>query len=118
MTVELKIKSKHLSVEAKIIKFEEAKLLKIAKKLGIPDSDAYNKYISLNSHRKRNVRNENRATFLARAFLANKTYSSAENNCIDIKKRNYYIEPRVLVMVNKYGKSKITKEQLDSWFCT
>jgi len=83
MSVKLKIKSKHLSQEASIIRFEERKLLKNVayhreqhNKLGFNsqydtnnDSD-YRTYVSLNNHRRNDVRNENRATFLARAFIA------------------------------------------------
>ena len=82
MSVELKIKSKHLSVEARIIRFEERKLLKQyrwaeAKHHQTGNNDmyprwhdvAFTSYCSLSKHRKWDVRNENRATFLARAYI-------------------------------------------------
>jgi len=72
---------------------------------------------SLHRHRTWDVRNEQRATFLARAFLQGKPYKTIESKC-DRFKRLYFIEDRVLTMVNKYGKTKITKEQLIEWFKT
>ena len=119
MSVELKVKSKHLSEEARIIRFEEHKQLKQyrwaeAKYHATGNNDmyprwhdkAFNAYLSLNHHRKWDVRNENRATFLARAFIAGVPYTSVE------QKRNpeyegtfeNYILPRVFAMVVKYGK--------------
>jgi hypothetical protein len=49
------------------------------------------------------VRNENRATFLARAYLAGKSYKSIENKCHDPVVLRAYVLPRVCEMVNKYG---------------
>lgn len=122
MSVELKIKSKHLSVEAQIIRFEERKLykqyiwsLQNYHKTGNNDmyprwnDEAFMKYCSLSTHRKWDVRNENRATFLARAYIEGKPYASTEAKR---KPENEYrfntnILPRVVSMVAKYGKSKV-----------
>lgn len=106
MCVELKIKSKHLSVEAKIIRFEEEKLRNRDKA----------KFFSLREHRKLDVRNENRATFLARALLAGKAYKTVERKVHDLPKLYYSILPRVLVMANKYGSVKMTKQDIVDWF--
>ena len=116
MSVELKIKSKHLSEEARIIRFEERKLFKQfewakTKHYETGSNDEYYtfndpawcKWRSLSNHRKWEVRNENRATFLARAYLAGKSYKSVENKCNDTSVLRAYILPRVYEMVNKYG---------------
>jgi hypothetical protein len=91
MSIELKIKSKHLSEEAKIIRFEERKLFKqyqwslnnyraAGHNDMYPrwDDKAFMSYSSLNHHRRWDVRNENRATFLARAYIAGVPYSNVE----------------------------------------
>lgn len=122
MSVELKIKSKHLGVEASIIRFEEQKLLKqyqwsLNQYLKAGNNDmyprwndaAFNSYCSLNKHRRWDVRNENRATFLARAYIAGKAYCSVEQKR---KPENEYtftafIIPRVVAMVAKYGSNKM-----------
>ena len=125
MSVELKIKSKHLGEEARIIRFEEHKLLKqhqwsLNKYRAAGNNDiyprwhdkAYMSYCSLNQHRRWDVRNENRATFLARAYLAGKDYKCVEQKCNDISILYCYIHPRVCEMVNKYGPAdqKISKK--------
>ena len=121
MSVKLKIKSKHLSQEASIIRFEERKLLKNVayhreqhNKLGFNsqydtnnDSD-YRSYTSLNGHRRTDVRNENRATFLARAFIAGMPYKAIENKRKDDELFKYIILPRVIALICKYGSSQET----------
>lgn len=117
MSIELKIKSKHLSEEAKIIRFEERKLLKGIdyrrtkhKASGnnteykVWDDKNWRHYYSLNRHRKWDVRNENRATFLARAYIAGVSYSKVEQKREDEALFNRYIFPRICAMVVKYGK--------------
>ena len=133
MSIELKIKSKHLSLEAKVIRFEERKLKKqirwMANRQALPP-EFENKYQSIHNHRVWNVRNENRATFLARAYLAGKPYRSVEHKRKDDAVFNFYILPRVFEMVNKYGpkedrifkywmaerrKTDFKKEEYDAW---
>ena len=119
MSIELKIKSKHLSEEARIIRFEENKLLKNVQYRRRKHHEAGNNeeykyyndkdhqtYASLNKHRKRDVRNENRATFLARAYIAGVPYNSVEQKRKPERESdfNFYILPRVFAMVVKYGK--------------
>lgn len=106
MSVELKIKSKHLSEEARIIRFEERKYRKQIdwlKEHQQPNESLQYTWFSLNSHRRWDVRNENRATFLARAYLAGKSHAELEANCSDKAFLAQYILPRVCDMVNKYG---------------
>ena len=122
MSIELKIKSKHLALEPKIIRTEEEKLKKRMKHHRSGDTVSSIslewKLHSLTNHRKINVRNESRATHLARAYLANKPY----NYCEKKRKEDYYfqqyIAPRVLAMVIRYGtgeQRKITKETIEEW---
>lgn len=130
MSIELKIKSKHLSEEARIIRFEEKKQLKNTRyklnklresghngDLNLEACELNRSYFSLNHHRRWDVRNENRATFLARAFLENKPYVSVEQKRKSENEYTFrcYIVPRVLTMINKYGNNNLTKEQLLEW---
>jgi hypothetical protein len=109
MSVELKIKSKHLSEEARIIRFEERKLR--GKETPPPI------WFSIRQHRKWDVRNENRATFLARAYLAGKPYASVEKKVKSEGKRDFYIIPRLVAMINKYsGKPPISNHAIKIWF--
>ena len=118
MSIELKIKSKHLALEPNIIRVEEAKL----KKQIYYDRDGNTTKLqqtldSLILHRRWNVRNEARATHLARAFLAGKTYKSAEVKCHDYNFLMLYILPRIHAMVIKYGSAKTTKTDVWDWIC-
>ena len=119
MSVELKVKSKHLSVESQIIRFEERKLRKQIKWLRerqLSSNSLEQKWESLNSHRRHDVRNENRATFLARAYLAGKPYSSVEAKRKPEREYDFQtkILPRVVKLVNKYG-GKTTIEEIREW---
>ena len=106
MSVELKVKSKHLSEEARIIRFEEHKFRKQVdwlKARQMPYAKEHTTMMSLKEHRRKDVRNENRATFLARAFIAGKEYKTVEQKCNDPVVLRAYIFPRLCDMVNKYG---------------
>lgn len=106
MSIELKIKSKHLGLEAQVIRHEENKLkneIRWQSARGTADSKIVSQYQSIHNHRVWDVRNENRATFLARAYLAGKPYKSVEQKIRDLAVLNYYIVPRIFEMVNKYG---------------
>ena len=118
MSIELKIKSKHLSLEAKVIKFEEAKLKKQLRwhsKVQSPNKKLEWKLNSITEHRKWNVRNENRATFLARAFIAGVSYKTVEHKCKDVFLREQQILPRVLSMTKKYHSYKLEMEDILNW---
>jgi hypothetical protein len=119
MSVELKVKSKHLSEEARIIRFEERKLIKqyqwaqdqyraTGNNDMYPrwDDKAFMAYKSLNQHRRWDVRNENRATFLARAYIAGVPYTSVEQKRKPETESYFQILtlPRVWAMIAKYGK--------------
>jgi hypothetical protein len=121
MSIELKIKSKHLSEEAKIIRYEEQKLKKTARRLREKQDRAKaNKIMfsfdKLQQHRKWGVRNEQRATYLARAYLQDRPYTDAEPKCNDTYKRDCWITDRVVKMVNKYGKNKVERSDIIKWF--
>jgi len=122
MSIELKIKSKHLGVEAQIIRFEERKLKKQVRwyitdhkaagnneEVKLHNFTPFNQYTSLNRHRRWDVRNENRATFLARAYLAGKSYASVEHKRKPENEYTFYVYvlPRVVAMVAKYGTCKL-----------
>lgn len=118
MSIVLKIKSKHLALEAGVIRFEENKLKKQIswhKKRQMPVSIMESKLHSLSSHRKKEVRNENRATFLARAYIAGKPYKTLEASVKDKYTLTYYILPRVASMVKKYHKYSTTLEDIVAW---
>ena len=119
MSIELKIKSKHLSEEARIIRFEEHKLLKqyqwalnnyraTGNNEMYPrwNDKAFMSYTSLSNHRRWDVRNENRATFLARAFIAGVPYDTVEQKRKQENEFAFqnYVLTRVFAMVFKYGK--------------
>jgi hypothetical protein len=122
MSIELKIKSKHLALEPKIIRIEEEKLKKRMRYHRSDDKVSSIslewKLHSLTNHRKINVRDEARATHLARAYLANKPYNYCEIKRKDDYYFQQYIVPRVLAMVTRYGtgeQRKITKETIEEW---
>ena len=118
MSIELKIKSKHLALEAGVIRFEERKLLEQLKWLRHsqqPSNKLENTYFSISSHRKWNVRNENRATFLARAYIAGKPYNTIEKSVKDTGVLECYIIPRVVAMVQRYHSRKTTVEDINNW---
>lgn len=111
MSIELKIKAKHLALEPAIIRLEEKKLKKRMKYHRSEDQTSTWslewKLRSLTNHRKIDVRNEARATHLARAYIEGKPYVQVERKRKDDYYFMKYIVPRVVAMVTKYG----TKEQ-------
>ena len=107
MSVELKIKSKHLALEPAIIRKEEQKLLKQIRSSKCNDTaEAFRKFESLYLHRVRDVRYEARATLLARAYIEGRPYSSIEKKIHDKSVLRCYILKRVVSMVAKYGNSE------------
>lgn len=121
MSIELKIKSKHLALEPAIIRKEEQKLkgrisyYKMKHQVTDADwmsyykshPDLYNlcsKHGSLISHRKWDVRNEARATYLARAYVKHKPYKVVEANTHE--KLPPPVMASLIRMVMKYGNIK------------
>ena len=122
MCIELKIKAKHLALEPAIIKREEAKLKRRIKHHRSDDQTSAIslgwKLDSLVRHRKMDVRNESRATHLARTFLAGKPYARAELKRNDDDFFKLYIVPRVVAMVTKYGtgvQRSVDKKAIIDW---
>ena len=105
----LKVKVKSLAEEARIIRKEETNIKNLPKQYRDRSADAT--LTSLTLHRKDNVRNEARATQLARAYLKGKAYSLIEHKCTDNYRFSYYIVPRILSMVVKYGDNKKTTRE-------
>lgn len=114
MSVELKIKSKHLALEPAIIREEEEKLqrsldwhMKNRQIVSVFNDDItsklYCKIIDLKRHRVWDVRNEARATYLARAFLFGTPYKDVEPKVKDEYVFKTHILPRVFRMVEKYN---------------
>ena len=114
MSVELKIKSKHLAFEPAIIRKEEYAIVRQMKYFrevhqtnGLDDPlymTLRYKYDDLHRHRMWNVKNEARATYLARAYIAGKSYKQVERKTHD--NSNLFIGrilPRIVEMVAKYG---------------
>lgn len=123
MSIELKIKSKHLGEEARIIRFEEHKLTKQVNWLrkqheGTGSNEPLDLFLckphhqrsSLREHRVKDVRRENRATFLARAYISGASYISVEAKRKPEREYEFYqfILPRVVNMVAKYGPDKVS----------
>lgn len=128
MSIELKVKTKHLGEEAKIIRFEERKQINVAvKQLNyiaktgkeptlLDMYEAYCIYFRLHSHRTNEVRNEVRSTFLARAYLAGQPYKIVEQNCKDTLKLKTKIIPRTIKMIKKYSKNPVETTDIQQWF--
>ena len=125
MSIELKIKAKHLALEPAIIRKEERRLLERIKRhkqyhqITAESADSLEpevaaRYLflkgkreSLYLHRIQDVRDESRATHLARAFIKGTPYKRVEN------KTNYRfaynswnisrVMSRMIDMISKYG---------------
>jgi hypothetical protein len=112
MSIKLKIKSKHLALEAGVIRFEEQKLKRQIEWLKTHQQDEAKvraMWESLNSHRRFDVRNEARATYLARAYIEGRKYETVEIERKDNGTFYSYIMPRVVSMVIRYKLGKIEK---------
>lgn len=114
MSIKLKIKSKHLALEAGVIRFEEQKLKRQIEWLkkhqkNEAEMGAMGTWNSLNSHRKFEVRNEARATYIARAYIEGRKYETVEIERKDNGTFYSYIMPRVVSMVIRYKLGKIEK---------
>lgn len=120
MSIELKVKSKHLSVEAAIIRHEEVKLKRQIEWKKDHEEDIellLIKWQSLNGHRRWDVRNENRATFLARAYIAGVPYKKVEQKRKEENelKFRFTILNRVLNLVKKYSNSNLDMKHITAW---
>ncbi|PHS22222.1 MAG: hypothetical protein COA84_13775 [Robiginitomaculum sp.] len=120
--IELKIKSKHLTLEPSIIRLEENRLKRIARRLREhqkSDMSVMSKMLSLQSHR-RGVKLEARATYLARAYLSGKKYNEVEVKRKEYKEYDFRwtVLKRIMSMVNKYktkGSIDVKLEDIADW---
>ena len=120
MSIELKIKEKHLALEPNIIRKEEERIKKQMKYNRGDKSywDLDRKREQLSVHRRWNVRNEARATHLARTFIEGKPYTFAERKRHDDGLFQMYIVPRIVAMVQRYGTREqrgITPDVIREW---
>ena len=100
--VKLKVKTLSLAEEAKIIKRLEK---------GCIDEYGTN---PIYLHRTIDVRNEARATHLARAFLSHRQYKSIEPSRKPEKELQFNtVKKRLYKIVHKYGKG--SQEVVDNW---
>ena len=119
--IKLKIKAKSLAEEARIIRKEERKLKEIpfhkrSKVVGTGHSQYVVCHLStIQLHRKWYVRNEARATQLAIAYIKGKDYLQVEKSTKSTDVLRYYIVPRILAMVKKYGEKETTREDILKW---
>ena len=124
MSIELKIKAKHLALEPQIIRHEERKLKKRIRHTiqngGVGSNERYlieNKLNSLVDHRKGPLREEARATHLARSYIAGMSYKDVENKrkpCNEYAFENRVLK-RVLSMVQKYHDMTVSIEDIKKW---
>lgn len=119
MSIELKIKAKHLALEPAIIRREENRLkeqITWRKKNGADFSDLEGKRNCLNHHRRWNVCNEARATHLTRMYLAGKPYKLSEPSRRADREWVFqnHILPRIVAMANKYGPAT-SLTQIENW---
>lgn len=126
MSIQLKIKSKHLALESKVIKFEEQKLLGQARRCTALQAEGHNNnyseqhmraYRSIRGHRTEHVRPEARATLLARKFIQGATYAQIEQKRRPSKEYifNMRVVPRIAAMVTKYGHCNVTNDDVLEW---
>lgn len=139
MSIELKIKSKHLAAESRIIREEERKIARRISKLiragarhfvwkGRTELDKrltaeiIQEY-KLREHRRVNVRHEARATHLARAFISGRPYLHVEKSLkADSQSAHVLwskIRPRIVAMVAKYATNHDVRtnasDYVDAW---
>ena len=116
MSLELKIKTKHLAAEATIIRFEENKLRDRKQ-----DRSPGSLWWKINTHRRHELREEQRAAFLARAYLNGaRTARRMEPKRRPEKEYRFKhsIIPRAAKLINKYRKAgtvEVTADQLYAW---
>lgn len=100
--IKLKIKTISLADESRTIKRLEK---------GCENENGFN---PIYSHRVKEVRNEARATHLARAFMSGKTYKSIEPSRKYCKERAFAkIKARLYKIANKY--SNASRNDIDKW---
>ena len=113
MSYELKIKSKSLAAEARIIKALEERTKRLIKKRAAkqkPTGRLTAMRESLYHHRIDTVRTEARATFLARAYLKGMPRSAVEAN-----QSPDYITSRSFKIAKKYASTPLDMDTYTAW---
>lgn len=119
MSIELKIKSKTLAAESRIIKDEAHKLKTRARKArDRQKSEAATglsfRAIMIRNHAKNVVRPEARATFLARAALRGLSYQDVEGSCKDPVPEE--VLKKAGTMVSRYGGAEFANNfDIEEW---
>ena len=117
-SAELKIKSKSLAAEAVFIRMEEQKLkerMKYKRERQIPTEINYATFSKLQSHRKHELRDHARATYLARAFGEGRSYKNVECNGYKGVNTTEFMK-KVVAMVNKYyNVEPVTETTITTW---
>lgn len=127
MTYQLRIKAISLALEAQAIRKDEKKALDRRKSAKTDErrTKLYNQYADLRNHRVIDVRNEARATNIARGFLRGLRYDQIETMPKGLRKGMNRFDTyllgndgpnwdRVLRLIDKYG-TKSDQARLDSW---
>jgi hypothetical protein len=112
MKLHLKIKILSLAAEARIIREQEQRLCRIARRLRLKQKPTTNielAHDSIRDHRKFDIRNEQRATLIAYGFLRGRDYKA-----IEIKADTSPDWERAKALALKYG-GQPAKSQIDGW---
>jgi len=108
---ELKVKIKSLAEEARIIRKEENKTLKLHK-MKYPEGGYCPQYDSLRNHRRIDVQGEARAALLAYGYLRGVPYKAMESKTKEDNRPNW---KRVRTIAKKFGKSSYNEETFTAW---
>lgn len=118
MSIELKIKTKHLSAEAAIIRREENKLKKSlawakANEKAEEEAKLRGQIHSLHHHRTTTVRSHARSAHLAHSYMRGRTYRQIEND----KTRTQPNWKAIARMIFKYSTEdeRVCKQQFAAW---
>lgn len=114
MSIELKIKSKHLAEESRIIKREKEALKRKR------PHDYVSQINSIISHKSLVIKPEARATHLARAYLSNTPYLSVEKSRKVEKDYEFTnkVLPRTYKLAKKYSNESVSLEDIQNWIST
>lgn len=117
MSLELKIKAKSLSAESQMIRKEELKLKRQARwhreqQDATKAASIMRLHDALYRHRLDVVRTETRATQLARAYIAGRTYKSVEPNTR--QPIPGYVLGRLEKLIKKYGQGA-SRDDIAQW---
>lgn len=123
MSIELKVKAKSLGEESKIIRREEHKLRRQIKwhrdHQNHDKADRlWRKRMDIAEHRRVDVRQESRATHLARAYIKGIPYRKVEASTHSSVYDMAYIKGRVEKLVKKYGQKPVETSKIMQWFNT